>query len=309
MVTWRHGDEALRDPPRCGARPHGGVLLNKASAPRFSLVVATLGRTAELGRFLAALDAQTARGFELIVVDQNEDERLLPVLAPYRGRFPIRHLRSAPGLSRARNVALPHAGGEVVAFPDDDCLYPADLLEGAARFFQAHPRTHGILVRPVGEDGATLLEYRDEPAPVSRLNVNGRAISFTLFLRREVVAAVGGFDETLGLGAGTPWGAGEDIDYPLRALDAGFRLEYVPGLAVVHPGNRDTETTLGRAFPYAAGFGRVCRKHGFPAWYMAYHLCRSVGGMLVGASTARPHKVRVHWRALRGKLHGWRARA
>ncbi|CAA9316051.1 MAG: Glycosyltransferase [uncultured Gemmatimonadetes bacterium] len=281
--------------------------MNKASATSFSLVLATLGRTAELGRFLAALDAQTARGFELIVVDQNGDDRLLPVLAPFRGRFPIRHLTSAPGLSRARNVALPHAAGDVVAFPDDDCLYPADLLERTARFFQTHSDTHGIVVRPLGDDGATLLEYRDEPATVSRLNLFGRAISYTLFVRREVVEAVGGFDETLGLGAATPWGAGEDIDYPLRALEAGFRLAYVPELAVVHPLHGGPERTLQRAFPYAAGFGRVCRKHGFPAWYMGYHLCRSLAGVLAGVSTGRPHKARVHWRALRGKLHGWRA--
>lgn len=307
METRTHAGEAA--PPRCDAEPDGSVLLDKGSAPRFSLVVATLGRTAELGRFLAALDAQTARGFELIVVDQNEDERLLPVLAPYRGRFPIRHLRSAPGLSRARNAALPHATGEVVAFPDDDCLYPPELLERTARFFQTHPAAHGIVARMVGEDGASLLERRGGPGPVSRLGLFGGAASCALFLRREVVAAVGGFDETLGLGAGTPWGAGEDIDYPLRALDAGFRLEYAPDLAVVHPPHGDAALTLRRAFSYAAGFGRVCRKHGFPAWYMAYHLCRSAGGILVGASTARPHKVRVHWRALRGKLHGWRARA
>lgn len=276
---------------------------------RFSLIVGTLGRTAELERFLSALDRQTARGFELLVVDQNEDERLIPVLAPYRGRFPVRHLRSAPGLSRARNAALRRAAGEVVAFPDDDCVYPAELLEGTARFFQAHPDTHGIVVRLVGADGAALLERRGDRGPVTRLNLFGGAASCVLFLRREVVSAVGGFDETLGLGAGTPWGAGEDIDYPLRALDAGFRLEYVGGLQVVHPPHGGAEFTLQRAFPYAAGFGRVCRKHGFPAWYMAYHLCRSVAGMLVGASTARPHKVRAHWRALRGKIHGWRAPA
>ncbi|MBW3629358.1 MAG: glycosyltransferase family 2 protein [Gemmatimonadetes bacterium] len=273
----------------------------------FSLILATRARTEELEHFLAALDAQTARSFDLVVVDQNEDERLLPVLAPYRERFPIRHIRSRPGLSRARNVALRHATGDVVAFPDDDCLYSADLLEGAAVYFEHHPRTHGIVVRPIGEDGATLLSYRREPAPVTPLNVFGRTISYTMFFRREVVAAVGDFDESLGLGAQSPWGAGEDIDYPIRALHRGFRLAYVPELTVMHPRHGD-ERALQRAFSYAAGFGRVCRKHGYPAWFMGYHLCRSLAGTLIGLSTGRPAKARVHWRALRGKLYGWAAR-
>jgi glycosyltransferase involved in cell wall biosynthesis len=278
-----------------------------AGDPLFSLVVATLGRTAELGRLLASLDAQTERGFEVIVVDQNGDDRLLPVLAPYRDRFPVRHVRSAPGLSRARNAGIPHVAGRIVAFPDDDCSYPAGLLERTARFFQKQPETHGIVVRLVDEEGAALLEPRSDSAPVSRLNVFGGAASCCIFLTREVVAAVGGFDETLGLGAGTPWRAGEDIDYPLRALDGGFRLRYVADLMVVHP-RHDGAGILERSYGYAAGFGRVCRMHRLPSWYVGYHLCRSLGGMLIGASTGRPHKVRAHWLALRGKLHGWRAR-
>ncbi len=47
----------------------------------FSLIVATLGRTDELIAFLESLVAQSERNFEVIVVDQNPDERLEPVIA------------------------------------------------------------------------------------------------------------------------------------------------------------------------------------------------------------------------------------
>src|SRR2546427_827401 len=96
---------------------------------KFSLVQATLGRTGELARFLRELDQQTYRSFELIVVDQNPDQRLAPILAPYESRFPVFHVRSEKGLSRARNVGMRQIGGDVVAFPDDDCWYPPHLLE------------------------------------------------------------------------------------------------------------------------------------------------------------------------------------
>lgn len=44
--------------------------------PRFSLIVATIGRTAEFSVLLESLAGQETRDFELIVVDQNPDDRL-----------------------------------------------------------------------------------------------------------------------------------------------------------------------------------------------------------------------------------------
>jgi hypothetical protein len=53
----------------------------------FSLIVATRGRTKELHRFFASLDTGPGAPYcECIVVDQNEDERLVPVLAAWEDR-------------------------------------------------------------------------------------------------------------------------------------------------------------------------------------------------------------------------------
>ena len=43
---------------------------------RFSLVIATRGRVAEVAEVLASIAAQQRQDVEVIVVDQNEDERL-----------------------------------------------------------------------------------------------------------------------------------------------------------------------------------------------------------------------------------------
>ena|SRR5208337_53067 len=92
-----------------------------------SLVVATVDRVAELERLFVSLDAQSYRDFEVIVVDQNPDDRLLPVLQQHTD-LAILHLRSGRGLSHARNVGLLAAQGDILAVPDDDCWYPEQLL-------------------------------------------------------------------------------------------------------------------------------------------------------------------------------------
>src|SRR5215212_9261375 len=105
----------------------------------FSLVLATVGRTEEVRRLLESLREQTYRNFEVIVVDQNPGDGLTYLLELYRDTLNIRHIRSAKGISKARNVGLRYTTGDVVAFPDDDCWYAPDLLERVAAKLSAHP--------------------------------------------------------------------------------------------------------------------------------------------------------------------------
>jgi glycosyltransferase involved in cell wall biosynthesis len=140
-----------------------------------SLLVATLGRVDELNRLLASLENQDA-GFEVLVVDQNPDDRLAPVLAAH-SRLAARHLRSERGLSRARNVGLRAAQGDLIAIPDDDCWYPAGLLARVEEWFRqnrAHCREPTF--RPAvsgerlplhqGERLAVCCFHRPVPAPL-----------------------------------------------------------------------------------------------------------------------------------------------
>src|ERR1700749_1024458 len=103
-----------------------------------SLIVASLHRTAELERLLASLETQSFRDFEVIVIDQNPDQRLADVL----GKHPVlnlSHLRCPPGASRARNMGIKAAQGEIIGFPDDDCWYSTDLLQTVSKWFASHP--------------------------------------------------------------------------------------------------------------------------------------------------------------------------
>mgnify|MGYP000747458764 CR=1 FL=1 len=274
----------------------------------FSLVIATVGRTGELNRFLEHLDKQTYRDFELIVVDQNPDNCLVPILGPFQEQFPILHLRSEKGLSRARNVGLKHISGDIVAFPDDDCWYPESLLDSVARFFQQNPNVDGLTGRAIDEKGRPSGGRWDKtPGPINRFNIWKKGISITIFLKKYVVDQVGVFDEDLGVGAGTLWGSSEEIDYLLRALELGFRIYYNPNVVVYHPQHvkRYNSQAFSRAYSYGAGIGRVLRKHRYPLWFVLYEWARSGGGGLISLLKGRLGKARFHLSALHGKVVGW----
>jgi GT2 family glycosyltransferase len=135
-----------------------------------------------------------------------------------------------------------------------------------------------------------------------------RAITFSIFLRRSVVEGAC-FDESLGVGAGSPWGAGEETDYLLRAMERGHSIYYDPSLGIWHRGRSGPyrPETSAKARHYGMGVGRVLRKHHYPLHSVAYHLVRPLGGALLYLSGGRAEKARYHWSIFSGRMNGWRA--
>ncbi len=277
---------------------------------KFSLIVATVGRTAQLARLLESIGAQIWRDFELIVVDQNEDDRLAPLLAPYRDRFEMKHLRSARGLSRARNVGLAQVDGGVIAFPDDDCWYAADILARTAEYLDANPSVAGLTGRIKDGRGNARGRWARHAGAVTKLGLFNRINSITFFVRHEAVERIGGFDETLGLGAPTPWQGGEEYDYVVRMLEAGFTINYDPGLVIFHDEfPSPDESAVTRAHRMCLGTGRFLNKHRYPAWYLSYWFGGSVGLAALALITGKPSHAKYHWVSAIGKIRGWAARA
>lgn len=268
--------------------------------PSFDLVVATVGRDDALGRLLDSIAAQEA-DVRVIVVDQNDDGRLDGVLDATR--LPIERVRSSRGLSRARNAALPLLKADLVAFPDDDCTYPPGLLVRIAARFAADPALDGLTGRAEDAGGRSAASWKRDRAVLTDDNLWNRAISFTIFLRRSVVEAVGAFDEELGLGSGTRWSSGEEIDYLVRAIRGGARIEYDPSLVVTHDVRADDAGIGARD---GASVGYLLRKHRYARRVLGRMLVRPVGG--AGASLLRRDlaRSRYHLATLTGRVRGYR---
>jgi len=214
------------------------------------------------------------------------------------------HVPDERGLSRGRNRALSHVREGIVAFPDDDCFYPDDLLKSVAEIFRTG--VDGVTVSqrtPQGTD--SMLRWKKAEVQVSKFNIPRTVNSSTIFLSADIVRRVGNFAENLGAGAGTKFGAGEENDFILRAIDVGANITYRPDLFVYQADWREElppEEVLRKAVAYNRGFGHVLRTHRLYGQAL-YWITRSAAGVAV--TLGRPERWRLQWAHLRGRVSGF----
>jgi glycosyltransferase involved in cell wall biosynthesis len=128
------------------------------SGPRVSVVVATRNRAADIDHLLAAVAAaDTGVVHEVILVD---DASSTPLRVDECATFPVRILRNERrrGAAASRNRAAEVAGGEILAFLDDDARPLPDwfhVVESALTADRA-----GITGRVLGFDSTTVARAR-----------------------------------------------------------------------------------------------------------------------------------------------------
>jgi glycosyltransferase involved in cell wall biosynthesis len=281
-----------------------------AEQVKVSLIVSTLGRTIQLEKLLDSLTHQEWKAFEVIIVDQNGDDRLVSVVNPQRWPFPVRriHTPDQRGLSCGRNEGIKYADGSVLLFPDDDCWYPPWLLAKGMELLEKH-RCASVTGRAADETGRSINgRFAEHATWIDRRNVWITQIEWVVFFRREAIITVGGYDENIGIGSSTPWGANEGQDLTLRLLEAGFTAYYDPDLFGFHiellkflPS--DDMIRKGRS--YARGFGYVLRKHRYGITSLCYWVLRP-------ALRAASLLLKGEWRRSRyyvivllGRIEGW----
>lgn len=240
--------------------------------PRVTVVLCTRERPAMLRQALISLVGQDYPDFEVLVVDNAPvTDGTLAVTEELGVRYV---LAPVPGLSRARNVGLQAADGDIIAFTDDDVIADPRWLLGISRAFAQNERVGCVTgLVPSGELRNWVQCYFDERVSWSKTTKRkvfflsdppqhlpmfpfcvgefGTGANFAI--RRENVRRVGLFDEALGVG--TPSRGGEDLDMFLRVLFAGLGLVVEPNAIVWHRHRDDRSALLVQAVGYGRGLG------------------------------------------------------
>jgi GT2 family glycosyltransferase len=271
-----------------------------------SLIVATVGRVQELDRMLASIARQTLKSIELIIVDQNPDDRVEQLLANCERTVVYIHVRSPRGLSRARNVGIHVASGRIICFPDDDCWYADDFLQRMTAWFDQHQDYDFLCCAAQDEKGREVASrWPSHSLAIDRGSVLRACASASLFMRRAALDGIEGFDERMGLGAATPFQSAEDSDLALRCMNRGGKGWFAKQLFVYHPHKGAGAVASSRALAYGMGFGYLLRKHRYSFHTLIYHVLRALGGAIKSLVMAEPAKARFYWNSAYGRLRGY----
>jgi GT2 family glycosyltransferase len=199
---------------------------------------------------LSSLEAQTARGFEVIWVDSASRDGSLEAV---RSRFPhvrVLALGENAGYRRASNAGAGIASGDLIVIANQDVRFDREFLTAvetaAARWPEAAilaPKildfSNPALVNEAGNTlhftglygsrglGAAAVEF-DEPSTLA-------AMSGACFaIRRPVWDEAGGFSGDFDL-LDTGWHASyEDADLAWRVRLMGYAVRYAPAAVVLH---------------------------------------------------------------------------
>lgn len=197
--------------------------------PRVSVVVPTYRRPDLLARCLGALANQDldAESYEIVVADNAASADTCAQVEAFarQARCVVRYVAAARvrGPAAARNDGWRCASGPVIAFTDDDTVPdPGWLRAGLDAFAEGADAVTGRVCMPLP---AVPTDYERNEAGLEVAEF----VTANCFIRRAVLAAIGGFDERFR----DAWR--EDSDLHFTLLEAGYAIARAPSAVVVHP--------------------------------------------------------------------------
>jgi glycosyltransferase involved in cell wall biosynthesis len=217
-----------------------------------SLIICTYSRPTTLAQTLQSIAAQQLDGsfdLEVIIVDNSPNGQMKTALDPFEQSFKGRlsyWQETTQGKSRALNLGVQKAKGDVIAFTDDDVIADPAWLSTLVRYLrhthadgvggrvlpiyphntptwvQAHPEkiAGGVVIYDYGPES---FRYEARYYPF---------IGCNYAFKREVFDSCGLFRTDIGPGTSA---MGEDTEFVERVVERGKMLYYCGDAVIRHP--------------------------------------------------------------------------
>jgi GT2 family glycosyltransferase len=219
------------------------------SSPTVSIITPAFNAEQYIEQTIESVLRQTFDGFEMVIVDDGSIDGTAAIAARYARRDArIRLIRQANrGIAAARNAGLAASRGRYIALLDSDDAWLPSYLSDQLAVLERRPDIAVLSANALNvggpSDGEPLLPMKDDGAvvPISLLTLIERedAVSIFSVFRRDLLQAIGGFDDTLR--------RSEDYDLWLRAAAAGLQIAVNPrplGLYRRRPDSLSADETL-----------------------------------------------------------------
>lgn len=178
--------------------------------PLVSAIVATYNRADVVSQAIESILGQTYENLEVIIVDDGSTDGTVEVLERFGSRLRILRQQNA-GPSAARNRGIAAARGEIISFLDSDDIWLPKKIERQVALLEKAGNSVPCCVcnaELLFKDRPTTTSFRNSrlyPSPEEGLWLNATLVLLNRFLlfnqmvaiRREALARIGGFDESL----------------------------------------------------------------------------------------------------------------
>ena len=171
------------------------------SAVSVIMAARNAGRTVRAA--VCSILAQDYPDFELVVVDDASDDATSSILATLaEDRLHVMRADTRVGRSAARNRAIREARHGLIAVMDADDFSLPSRLSRSVGILESEPELGGVGGQAAAMDGGKLRRFGAAPTDrevVNRALLAGRMplVHPSLLIRREVIDATGGYDETV----------------------------------------------------------------------------------------------------------------
>jgi len=279
---------------------------------KLSMICATYGNNKQdlLLKLIDSIIENTSDNYEIefILVDQNEENQYQRIIQKRitNTKILFKYLKSEIGLSKSRNIGLKHASGDIICFPDDDCIYPQGFIGKMMSYFESPESSDFLItkVRDLNDKYDLRFTNKEKSGHLSPNEVFVNCCSISIFHKKRKEKIL--FDENLGLGS--KFKSCEDYDYVLQYMNNGAKVYFTNQLYVLHPDSNvlDNNIILNKIKNNAVGHGALFQKH-FSLIFKTsvYHLITPLIGVFIGLITFNSFKQKQYFLLLKYRIIGF----
>ena len=178
---------------------------------RVSVIIPTYNRAQLLPRAVASLLAQDWRPLEIVIIDDGSDDETPEVIRRLNAQAADANVeflsirQSNEGDASARNKGLHAASGDWIGFLDDDDVRREGTITAQLKVVASAQACCGLVQQGVRTKPASAERLLSDDCGAAFLRGEQSAAITSLLVRREVVDAVGDFDQTLPIGSDMEW--------------------------------------------------------------------------------------------------------
>lgn len=223
---------------------------------KYSIIIPIYNRPDELDELLESLTKQTYKNFEIIVIEDGSKLKCDQVVEKFNNTLEIKYFfKENGGQGFARNFGFEKASGDYFVQFDSDAIIPANYFEIVEKHFETE------YLDAYGGPDAAHSSFTDTQKAINfamtsvlttggtrgkNKNLGGKfhPRSFNFGISKAVYEKLGGYIITR---------MGEDIEYSIRIIEAGFKVKLIPEAFIYHK----RRTSLSQFYKQLFFFGRA----------------------------------------------------